>query len=259
MLPVAPGSYRLSFESAGTYRTEYYDNVTDPALATLVQVSTSDVTRSVSLASNPVVTGTVTKAGGGGLGGIEVSLLEEVQDEDETYWQEVAWDETAADGSSGSARPPVAYVVTSADVSSSISVRYKGEKAGLTSLYKTSNRTAVVTAATAPPRSWPPGPPPAPPAPPAVVKVNPSIKVSGKGGKKKVTLTISVRASGVTPTGRVTIKLGSETLKTVTLKNGRAQVTIKKQKKGKKAYSVTYSGDGSVNSGRAKSKKITIR
>jgi hypothetical protein len=99
--------------------------------------------------------------------------------------------------------------------------------------------------------------PPAPPA--AVVKVKPSIKVSAKAGKKKATLTITVKAPGVTPTGKVTIKLGGKTLKTVTLKRGKASVTLKKLKKGKSVFTIVYSGDSRVVAKTVKTKKIPIK
>ncbi|MET0448637.1 MAG: carboxypeptidase-like regulatory domain-containing protein [Aeromicrobium sp.] len=98
-----------------------------------------------------------------------------------------------------------------------------------------------------------------PPAPPAVVKKYASVKVSAKGAKKKATLTITVKASGVTPTGKVTIKLGSKTLKTVRLKHGKVKVTLKKQKKGKRRYKVVYSGDSKVRAKTVTSKKVKIR
>lgn len=98
---------------------------------------------------------------------------------------------------------------------------------------------------------------------PPVVKPVPkkaaSIKVSAKGGKKKATLTITVKASGVTPTGKITVKLGSKKLKTVTLKRGKATVKLTKQKKGKRAYKIIYSGDRKVNAKTVTSKKVTIK
>lgn len=86
-----------------------------------------------------------------------------------------------------------------------------------------------------------------------------SIKVSGKGGKKKATLTITVKASGVTPTGKVKILLGSKTLKTVTLKKGKATVTLTKQKKGNRVYKVIYSGDSKVLAKSVTTSKIKIK
>jgi hypothetical protein len=101
--------------------------------------------------------------------------------------------------------------------------------------------------------------PPAPSTPPVVAKRSASVKVRAKGARKKATLTITVRASGVTPTGKVTIRLGSRTLKTVTLRNGRAKVTLKKQKKGKRTYKVVYSGDSRVRAKTVTTKKVRIR
>ena len=99
--------------------------------------------------------------------------------------------------------------------------------------------------------------PPAPPAPPAVVKVSPSVKVSVKAGKKKATLTITVRASNGTPTGKVSVKVGKKTYR-VTLKNGKGKLTIKKLKKGKISFKVVYSGDAKVLGKTVKSKKVKI-
>lgn len=109
-----------------------------------------------------------------------------------------------------------------------------------------------------PPVVVPPTPPVlGPPAP--VAKKAASISVSAKGAKKKATLTITVKAPGVTPTGKVTIKLGGKTLKNVTLKNGKAKVTLAKQKKGKRTYKVIYAGDSRVNAKTVNSKKVTIK
>ncbi len=96
-----------------------------------------------------------------------------------------------------------------------------------------------------------------PPAPPAVVKVAPSVKVSVKAGKKKATLTITVRASGVTPTGKVSVKVGKKTYR-VTLKNGKAKITVKKLKKGRISFKVVYSGDSKVLAKTVKTKKVKI-
>ncbi|MFC5676521.1 Ig-like domain repeat protein [Aeromicrobium endophyticum] len=98
-----------------------------------------------------------------------------------------------------------------------------------------------------------------PPAPSAPAKVKPSIKVSAKAGKKSATLTVTVKASGVSPSGKVTIKLGGKKLKTVTLKRGKATIKLKKLKKGKKAFTIVYSGDSRVLAKTVKSKKISIK
>jgi hypothetical protein len=156
---------------------------------------------------------------------------------------------TAISGATGSS-----YALTSADQGSTLSFEVTGTKGGYAPLTRVSGSTAAVTA---PAVVVPPAPPVV--QPPAVVKVNPSIKISGKGAKKKVTLTITVKGSGVTPTGKITIKLGNKKLKTVTLKNGKATVVLTKQKKGKRAYKVTYAGDVRVNTKSVTSKKIKIK
>jgi hypothetical protein len=102
--------------------------------------------------------------------------------------------------------------------------------------------------------------PPAPYAPPAASpRRSATVKVSAKGARKKATLKISVTARGVTPTGRITIRLGSKKLKTVTLKRGRATVTLTRQKKGKRTYTIVYSGNGMVRAKTVNSKKVAIR
>jgi hypothetical protein len=100
--------------------------------------------------------------------------------------------------------------------------------------------------------------PPAPSAPPTVVKKSASVKVSAKGARKKATLKVRVTARGVTPTGRITIRVGSKKLKTVTLKRGRATVTLTRQKKGKRTYTIVYSGDSTVR-GKSVTSKVRIR
>jgi hypothetical protein len=90
-------------------------------------------------------------------------------------------------------------------------------------------------------------------------KVAASVKATGVGGKKKATLTITVKASGVTPTGKVTVKLGSKTLKTATLRSGKAKVVVTGQKKGKRAYKIVYSGDSRVLAKTITTSKITIK
>jgi 5-hydroxyisourate hydrolase-like protein (transthyretin family) len=141
------------------------------------------------------------------------------------------------------------YALVQDDVGARIAVQVKGVQEGLLSRSKTSAPTAQVTAA---PAVTPPVVQPT--APPVLAKA--SVKVIAKGARKKASLTITVKASGVTPTGRVTIRLGSRTLKTVTLKGGKATVTLTKQKKGKRTYKIAYSGDSKV---RAKSTTSVVR
>ena len=101
--------------------------------------------------------------------------------------------------------------------------------------------------------------PAAPYVPPAVMaKRSAQLTVAAKGARRKATLRITVRARGVTPTGKVRITLGRKTLKTVTLRGGKVTVTLRKQKKGSRTYSVVYSGDSKVRA-TSTTRKVRIR
>lgn len=66
------------------------------------------------------------------------------------------------------------------------------------------------------------------------------------------TFTITVTSPGGTATGSMRIRLGARTLKHVMLKHGRATVTVKKLKKGKRTYTITYAGRGSITGSTSK-------
>ncbi len=85
----------------------------------------------------------------------------------------------------------------------------------------------------------------------------PKISVAAKGAKKSATFTIRVKAAGVSPTGKVTIKLGARKLKTVTLRNGKATIKVKRLKKGKKSYAIVYSGGNGV-AGKTVKKSVKV-
>ena len=88
-----------------------------------------------------------------------------------------------------------------------------------------------------------------PPVPPAVVRHATSVKVKAKGAKKKATLTVSVAAAGVPVSavgGKVVVYAKGKKVKTVSLKKGKVKVVVKKQKKGKIAYTVKYLGNSSL-------------
>jgi hypothetical protein len=93
----------------------------------------------------------------------------------------------------------------------------------------------------------------------AAPKKSASVKVKVKGGKKRATFTVTVKASGVTPTGKVTVKLGSKTLKSGKLKKGKVTIKVTKQKKGKRRYRVVYAGDDRVKSKTVSSPKVKIK
>ena len=67
-----------------------------------------------------------------------------------------------------------------------------------------------------------------------------------KGGKR-LTVKIAVSARGVTPSGKVQVKVGSKVVKNLTLKNGKASYTVKKfTSKGAKKVTVVYLGSDLV-------------
>jgi hypothetical protein len=153
------------------------------------------------------------------------------------------------DGATGAS-----YSVARGDEGARIAVQVKGVQDGLLSRSKTSAQTAPVAQA-----SVVTPPVVGPPAPSAAAKIKPSIKVSAKAGKKSATLEVTVKASGVTPSGKVAIKLGGKKLTTVTLKRGRATIKLKKLKKGKRSFTIVYSGDSRVLAKTVTSKKISIK
>lgn len=94
------------------------------------------------------------------------------------------------------------------------------------------------------------------------VKVPAALSVSGKSAKKKTaTLKVKVKAAralyGITdPGGTVRIKQGSKILKSkVSIKKGVATIKLSKLKKGKRTFTVSYTG-GDLNN---ISKKVTVK
>jgi len=91
------------------------------------------------------------------------------------------------------------------------------------------------------------------------VKSRATVKLTAKSPRKKtVRVTVSVRAPYTTPTGKVQLKRGKKVLKTVTLKKGKATITVRGQAKGRKAYTVVYVGSAKVTSA-SKSVKVRVR
>lgn len=94
-----------------------------------------------------------------------------------------------------------------------------------------------------------------------VPKAKASMSVKAAAGKAKVKFATVIKAKGVKAkyvTGKVTIKLGNKTLKTIKVKNGKAAVTLKKQKRGTKKYSLIYSGNSKV-AAKKLTKKVKIK
>jgi uncharacterized repeat protein (TIGR02543 family) len=89
--------------------------------------------------------------------------------------------------------------------------------------------------------------------------------VAGKLAKKSVTasakdkLTVTVAASGVVATGKVTVKDGKKTLVSKTLANGKVVVTLPKLKKGKHKLTVVYAGSATVSAATSKQIVLTVK
>ncbi|MBA4607011.1 hypothetical protein H1W00_00790 [Aeromicrobium sp. Marseille-Q0843] len=93
------------------------------------------------------------------------------------------------------------------------------------------------------------------------VKSRSKFAVKAKAGKRKATVTIAIKAPGVTKSrihGKASIYAKGKRIKTVNVKNGKATIKIAKQKKGKRTYTVRYSGNRVITSS-SKSLKIAIR
>jgi len=93
-----------------------------------------------------------------------------------------------------------------------------------------------------------------------VAKATPTVSVVAPRSVAKgkyASLTVKVSATGVTPTGKVTVKDGKKSVKTVTLKNGKATVKLPKLKAGKHKLVVTYSGSSTVAGKSSAAKTVT--
>ena len=113
---LASGIYRAEFEDpAGNYAKQFFDNKTSFTLATNFSVTDGQVTPNINaaMALAGKISGTVTKAGGGGLGDIAVSAWVNVAG----TWQFIS---SAISGSNGAytvgSLPPGTYRVRFADI-----------------------------------------------------------------------------------------------------------------------------------------------
>ena len=90
-----------------------------------------------------------------------------------------------------------------------------------------------------------------------VVKATAKVKASAKSFKasKRGTVTVTVTAKGVTPTGKVTVRVNGKNV-AGSLKNGKVKITLPKLKAGKYTAKVAYAGNAKVA---GKSATTTIR
>lgn len=65
--------------------------------------------------------------------------------------------------------------------------------------------------------------------------------------RKRVTMTVKVKAAGFAPTGKVVVKRGAKTVGRGTVKNGVAKVKLDRLAKGKAKLTVTYGGNAVAN------------
>jgi len=96
----------------------------------------------------------------------------------------------------------------------------------------------------------------------AVKAASSSVKATAASVKAKVApkVVVTVTAAGTTPTGTVTIKEGSKTLKAkVAITNGKATVTLPKLKKGTHKLVVTYNGSATVEASKSSTISLKIK
>ncbi|MFH7323352.1 hypothetical protein [Aeromicrobium sp. JJY06] len=94
-----------------------------------------------------------------------------------------------------------------------------------------------------------------------IVRARSALAVKAKAGKRTATVTLAVKAPGASKAqmqGKASIYAKGKRIKTVNVRNGKATIKIAKQKKGKRTYTVRYSGTWRILPS-TKSLKIAIR
>ncbi|MFS3129877.1 Ig-like domain repeat protein [Nocardioides sp. Bht2] len=95
-----------------------------------------------------------------------------------------------------------------------------------------------------------------------VVKTGSKTKVTAQGGKKKATIKVVVKpGTKVSATGKVKVTLSKgkkKVTKTATLKSGKANLVVKRLKKGKYKVAAVYLGDKNVKGSKG-SVKVTVK
>lgn len=126
--------------------------------------------------------------------------------------------------------------LSTSDLGHRLSMRATGVRAGYSPTERESGATTVI----------------------AKAKSSVSISTTALGGRK-VRVTVRVRATGLTPTGIVTIKRSSRSVKHVTLRNGTATVTLTSQPRGKRTFYAAYRGSSWVLAGTSRGSVVTVR
>lgn len=96
-------------------------------------------------------------------------------------------------------------------------------------------------------------------APVGPAKATSAMRASAAPGTRKATFTIRVSAAGVAaPSGTVTVRYAGDQRRTVTVRDGRASLTLTGQATGLRTYRFRFGGTSTVTSA-TYSKKVTIR
>ena len=91
---------------------------------------------------------------------------------------------------------------------------------------------------------------------PNASRQSPEAKVKGKGKLVKLTVKVST-AAGISPTGKVVVKLQGKTKKTIKAKvnaKGVAKIKVKNVKRGKYKAKVSYAGNANVSAAKVTKK-----
>ncbi len=206
-------SARMPFEPVDL-GAEYRVRVTATAIGYPARVATS---APVTVRSGAVVAGTVAISGSPHLDGRLTATPSR-------SWSSAAFSYQWLRGGvaiSGATRN--VYRPTSADLGRRLSVRVTGSSPASASASATSAATPAVKSVT-------------------------SMVVSSQPSKKRVALSIRVRAKAASPTGVIRVRVDGKVRKSVRLKDGRASVVVRGLSKGKHRLSVEYGGTSKVTS-----------
>lgn len=150
------------------------------------------------------------------------------------------------------------YVVTEADRGKAITVKVTASQTGYGSGTAESLPTRVPGPTTPSPTPTTPRPTVTPKPAPVASTTTARLTRSKITTRQNTRVKVTVKARGLKPTGRFQIRYGSKVLRTGTLKNGKATITVPKFKKARKyRLRIVYLGSKSVKP--SKSKLLSVR
>lgn len=160
------------------------------------------------------------------------------------------------------------YIVTAADLGKKITLKVTASQTGYGSGTAESLPTVIPGGPTPTPSPTTPTPTATTPTPKPTATVKPApaaSTTSAKLKKSKVTtkqnayVVVTVKARGVSPTGRFQVRHGSKVLRTGTLKNGKATIKLPKFKKTRTYHlRVVYLGNSKVKRSQSKLLKAKV-